>query len=70
MKIEIDDNTVTINGRKYVTIEKWPGFEGKVVTIKEVRPVYGDGFSWLFIGFDMPKMKFNVGDKIKIIKEA
>ena len=43
---------------------------GELVTLKEVRPVYGQGYNWLFLGFDMPKTKYNVGDKVRLVKEG
>lgn len=75
IQVDIDEaGIVRIDGTKYVpeytkSYTKPEHANSEVIEIKEVRPIYGDSFSWLQLLFDMPKMQFSPGDKIRIIKE-
>lgn len=57
-------DNVIINGKRYVLAES----ESEIITIEEVRPQYQQNFQWLYLGFEMPQMKFRPGCKIRITK--
>lgn len=59
--------SVTIDGERYFTSAN--SSVGEVVEIQEVHVIYGDGFKWLKLGFDLPETKFNVGDKVRLVIE-
>lgn len=65
MKIEIEGDRVYVDGKEFVRKD----IAGIITTIKEVRPTYGQGYTWLYLGFDLPMVKFSVGDKIRITKK-
>ena len=68
MKIEITGGRVFVDGDEFIRKDVSEATTGEVLTIKEVRPIYGEGFSWLQLGFESPHMKFSPNDKIRIVK--
>ena len=69
MEIKITGGRVFFDGNEYIRKDIGETTAGEILIIKEVRPTYGEGFSWLQLSFDMPEMKFNPGDKIRIVKQ-
>ena len=68
MEIKITGGRVFVDGGEFIRKDIYEATVGETLTIKEVRPIYGEGFSWLQLGFDMPEMKLSPGDKIRIVK--
>ncbi|MDO9536088.1 MAG: hypothetical protein Q7J85_12350 [Bacillota bacterium] len=71
MKIEFDvsGQGIVVNGVKFLPETVTTFKYGEVVIIKEVTAQYGIVHNRLCLCFEMPKMKLNPGDKIRIIKE-
>lgn len=62
--------SVVINDVEYVPKHTIEPKGGEVVTILQVRPIYGLKFSNLMLKFAMPGQRFSPGDKVRIINET